>query len=269
MPAKSITLALQGGGSHGAFTWGVLDQLLEDERMEVEGISGASAGGVNAVVLAHGVTAGGREGGRQALKAFWLSVAAMTPPGLVPRRWAGRASTADGKPHPSVDALLLLTKFLSPYQLNPLDLNPLRGILDAQVDFGRLRAECRIKLFIAATQVATGEPRVFTTSELTLDTLLASACLPSFNHPVAQRIEQAQHGRGVHRHLVEGRTKAGRGVAQAKLRAHRRPLFVRPSGHSIQGRVMEREKPRARGVFPGSPPVTSGSSPWTQSCASG
>ena len=184
MPKKLVTLALQGGGSHGAFTWGVLDRLLEDERIEIEGISGASAGAINAAVLAHGMTTGGREGGRRALEAFWRSVAPRTPLDFVPGRWHRLNDKAARHPNPAVNAIMFLTRFFSPYQLNPFNLNPLRDILASQLDFERLRTDCRIKLFLAATRVSTGEPRIFSTEELTLDALLASACLPSVNRPV-------------------------------------------------------------------------------------
>jgi NTE family protein len=184
MAKKHVTLALQGGGSHGAFTWGVLDRLLEDERIEIEGISGASAGAINAVVLAHGLTAGGREGGRQALAAFWNSVAHRMPFGLAATRWPAAGTFAAPSADPAAKAFLFLTRFFSPYQLNPFNLNPLRDILAAQVDFERVRSECRIKLFVAATQVATGRLRLFSTRELTLEALLASACVPSLSHPV-------------------------------------------------------------------------------------
>jgi NTE family protein len=194
VPIKPVTLALQGGGSHGAFTWGVLDRLLEEERIEIEGISGASAGAINAVVLAHGMTEGGREGARRALETFWRSVAHKTPLDLVPGRWCALKDTSHRDPDPSVNALLFLTRFFSPYQLNPLNLNPLRDILAAQVDFERIRSDCRIKLFVAATRVATGELRLFSRRELTLEALLASACLPSLNHPVEIAGEQYWDG---------------------------------------------------------------------------
>ena len=180
-----MTLALQGGGSHGAFTWGVLDRLLEDERIEIEGISGASAGAMNAVVLAHGFTAGGREGARQALKDFWESVASKAlfnymPEGLSTAQTIG--SQAD--PNAAFKSFHSLTRFFSPSQLNPLDLNPLRDILASQLDFERLRADCRIELFIATTQVSTGTLRLFRTKQLTVDALLASACIPALNRTI-------------------------------------------------------------------------------------
>jgi len=185
MDTKPISLALQGGGSHGAFTWGVLDRLLEDRRIDVKGISGASAGSMNAVVLAHGFTVGGRDGARQALKDFWDSVASKNPfapmneppATLIPEG-------ADMSPSTSVKALVSLGRFFSPYQLNPLDINPLRDILAKQIDFERLRAQGKIKLFIAATEVRTGRLRLFSNADLTLEALLASACLPTLHRPI-------------------------------------------------------------------------------------
>jgi NTE family protein len=159
MQSKVISLALQGGGSHGAFTWGVLERLLEDERIEIEGISGASAGAMNAAVLAHGLTTGGREGARGALADFWGSVASRAP-------------------SPLAESLLFLSRFLAPSQFNPLNLNPLRDILAAQIDFERLRTDGELRLFIAATNVRTGMPRLFRKTEITADVLLASACVP-------------------------------------------------------------------------------------------
>lgn len=181
---KAVTLALQGGGSHGAFTWGVLDRLLEDGRIEINAISGASAGAMNAALLAYGFTVAGRDGARQALADFWESVASCMP--LTLERDAGASDFALGAAagNPALQGFILLTRFFSPYQLNPLDLNPLREILTAQIDFERLRRECRIELFIAATRVSTGTPRLFRTAELTRDMLLASACIPTFHRPV-------------------------------------------------------------------------------------
>ena len=184
MERKPVSLALQGGGSHGAFTWGVLDRLLEDPRIDIRGISGASAGSMNAVALAHGFVVGGRDGARQALKAFWDSVAARTPfasmrdaPALIP-------DGADMGPSPSIKTMVSLARFFSPFQLNPLDINPLREILAQQIDFDRLREQGRIKLFIAATEVRTGRLKLFRNNELTLDALLASACLPTLHRPI-------------------------------------------------------------------------------------
>ncbi|WP_420477064.1 patatin-like phospholipase family protein [Noviherbaspirillum sp. ST9] len=185
MEKKSVTLALQGGGSHGAFTWGVLDRLLEDERIQIEGISGASAGAMNAVVLAHGMTAGGRDGARQALRDFWEAVANSAPFSNVPDNLVAPSNlAAQSDLPPAFKPLLSLLRFFSPYQLNPFDINPLRDILARQVDFERLRAECDIRLFIATTQVSTGTLRLFRTRQMSMEVLLASACLPLLHRAV-------------------------------------------------------------------------------------
>lgn len=185
MQNKLLTLALQGGGSHGAFTWGVLDRLLEDGRIDIEGISGASAGAMNAVVMAHGYTVGGRDGARQALHDFWESVAVKKPFSLVAEE-DYTAETIGNHAHPPLgfNAILALTRFFSPYQLNPFDINPLRDILAGQIDFERLNVECPIKLFIAATHVNSGTLKLFRNKQMSLDVLLASACLPALHHAV-------------------------------------------------------------------------------------
>ena len=183
MRRTAATLALQGGGSHGAFTWGVLDQLLEDGRVDIEAVSGASAGAMNAVALAYGDLLGGRDGARQALKDFWEAVAASAPPNFMPIDWS-RANGLLVKPTPAFSAYLSMVRFFAPYQLNPFDLNPLRDILAAQIDFDRLRTECRLDLFIATTRVGTGTLRLFRSRELSLDVMLASACLPAVHKTV-------------------------------------------------------------------------------------
>jgi len=182
---KIVTLALQGGGSHGAFTWGVLDRLLEDPRIDFEGISGASAGAMNATVLAHGYNLGGREGAREALAGFWGRIATKEPFSfLPPEMLPGGSSLLNQSTPAAMHALLAMTRFFSPTQLNPLDINPLRDILEEQVDFERLRSSGDIKLFIAATRVSTGTLKIFRNRDLTVDALLASACLPSMHRPV-------------------------------------------------------------------------------------
>ncbi|WP_395822914.1 patatin-like phospholipase family protein [Collimonas sp.] len=181
----SVTLALQGGGSHGAFTWGALDRLLEDPRIDIEGISGASAGAMNAVAMSYGLAIGGRDGARQALADFWGSVSTrdiysfMRPEALSEVGIASQATSSALLKH-----MFSVTRMFSPYQLNPFDLNPLRDILAKQIDFERLRSDGKIKLFIAATQVSTGRLRIFRNHDLTQDALLASACLPSMHHAV-------------------------------------------------------------------------------------
>jgi NTE family protein len=168
----TLNLALQGGGAHGAFTWGVLDRLLEEERFAVEGISGTSAGALNAVVLASGWLAGARAGARQALETLWREVAALAR--FSPLRAGGLTLMAAD----------LTAQLLSPYQLNPLDLNPLRRILEQLVDLERLRAERRLKLFVAATNLRTGRARIFRNAELSTEVVLASACLPQMHQAV-------------------------------------------------------------------------------------
>ena len=165
MKPRGISLALQGGGSYGAFTWGVLDRLLEDASIEIKGVSGASAGAINATLLAHGLTIGGRQGARRALAEFWDSVAGTMPGSLV-------------------DSLVFLTRFLSPSQFNPFNLNPVRDTLAALIDFERLRTHCDLPIFVSATNVRSGMPRLFRTGEISVDVLLASACLPSMHRTV-------------------------------------------------------------------------------------
>jgi NTE family protein len=176
---RTVNLALQGGGAHGAFAWGVLDRLLEDERIAFEGVSATSAGAMNAVVLAYGLAEGGREGARKALAHFWrrVSHAAMTSP-LQP-------SPVDRLLHnhaldwsPVFQAFDLMSRMMSPYQLNPWNWNPLQRVLEQAVDFERLRARTPVKLFLSATNVRTGKVRVFTNAEITPAAVMASACLP-------------------------------------------------------------------------------------------
>lgn len=174
-----LNLALQGGGAHGAFTWGVLDALLEDPRLRFEGLSGSSAGAMNAVVMASGWTAGGRDGARQALADFWTAIGRQIPFGMVVQG-SGEAISL------SVASKLLAgwAGCFTPAQLNPLDLNPLRDVLAQQIDFERLRRDCPFKLFIGATHANTGKLRVFRDHELSVEVLLASACLPKLHAAV-------------------------------------------------------------------------------------
>jgi len=174
-----IDLALQGGGSHGAFTWGVLDRLLEEPRLRIAAISGTSAGAMNAAVLADGWAKAGADGARAALDDYWQRVsraAALSPLQRSPLdRLMGRW-TLDTSP--AYVAMDLMSRVLSPYDINPLGLNPLRRILAACIDFDRL-ADAPIQLFITATNVRTGRGRIFRNAEITPDVLLASACLPT------------------------------------------------------------------------------------------
>ncbi len=174
--APPVSLALQGGGAHGAFTWGVLDRLLEDEHRAFDALSGTSAGAVNAVLLASGLLDGGHRGARERLAAFWQGVALKSP--FAPQ---GQAVPRWLSPRLPIQTP---AQWLSPYQFNPMDLNPLRALLGELVDFTTLRHHCAQRLFIAATHVRSGRLRLFTESNLTLDALLASACLPTLHHAV-------------------------------------------------------------------------------------
>jgi NTE family protein len=174
-----IDVALQGGGSHGAFTWGVLDRLLEEQWLEIDAISGTSAGAMNAAVLADGWARGGASGARAALDAYWERVAlaaAFSPLQRTPLdRLLGRW-TLDTSP--VFITLDLMSRVFSPYDLNPCGHNPLTAILEASIDFKRL-VQSPIKLFVTATNVRTGRGRIFRNAELTPEVLLASACLPT------------------------------------------------------------------------------------------
>lgn len=178
--ARTVNLALQGGGAHGAFTWGALDRLLEDDTLVFEALSGTSAGAINAVLLAAGLSDGGASIAREKLSKFWSAIAThphgdaiasslfIVFPGLQQVQQAG---------------LDLMGKFLTPAQFNPLDYNPMRDLLRELVDFERLRA-LGPALFVAATDAATGRKRIFTREEMNLEAVLASACLPQLHHPV-------------------------------------------------------------------------------------
>ncbi len=186
MPTAAITrdpllvdLALQGGGSHGAFTWGVLDRLLEEPWLTIDGISGTSAGAMNAALLVDGHAKGGADGARTALENFWRRVSEAArfspfrrgPLDVLLGRWTLNSS-------PAYVVMDLISRLLSPYDLNPMGSNPLRAILAETIDFERL-ARASTKLFVTATNVRTGRPHVFRNNTITPDVLLASACLPT------------------------------------------------------------------------------------------
>ncbi|MFS8975905.1 patatin-like phospholipase family protein [Cupriavidus necator] len=181
-PVKPITLALQGGGAHGAFAWGVLDRLLEDERLAIEGISATSAGAMNAAVLAYGLLKGGPPCARTALHNFWRDVSSTaqlcSPFRKLPwETWLHRGYGLDSSPMYMLTDLLL--RVLSPYDFNPFNFNPLRDVLARHVDFDALSRHCPIQLYLCATNVETGSLRVFSRGEVCLKAVLASACLPS------------------------------------------------------------------------------------------
>ncbi|MBR0695523.1 patatin-like phospholipase family protein [Bradyrhizobium lablabi] len=174
-----IDLALQGGGSHGAFTWGVLDRLLEEPWLKIDAISGTSAGAMNAAILVSGFIQDGARGARKALDAYWDRVAASarfspiqrSPFDRMMNRWSLDTS-------PGYLMMDLMSRLVSPYNLNPFDHNPIRSILEDSIDFDRLK-EAPIRLFITATNVHTGRGKIFRNPEITPEVLLASACLPT------------------------------------------------------------------------------------------
>lgn len=171
-PAPSWAVALQGGGAHGAFAWGVLDRLFEEEDgLRIAALSGASAGAVNAVVAAHGLLLGGPSKARAALRKLWTTIGQMSF--LSPLGFPGGGFQVD-----------LLTRMVSPYQFNPLNLNPMRDLLEEMVDFDLLRRETPIPLFISTTHVRTGRPRIFREHEITADVLMASTCIPHLHQAV-------------------------------------------------------------------------------------
>jgi NTE family protein len=183
---KTINLALQGGGAHGAFTWGVLDRILVDERIAIEGVSATSAGAMNAAVLAFGLAEGGREGARRALAGFWRAIAAAGAMSPLRPSWWDRITHNHRLDHsPAFLVFDLVTRVLSPYEFNPANWNPLRQILERAVDFDRLRQRTPVKLFLSATNVRTGKIKLFETSEVTVDAVMASACLPFLYQAVA------------------------------------------------------------------------------------
>ncbi len=176
---KRINLALQGGGAHGAFTWGVLDHLLEDGRLVIDGISGASAGAVNAVMLADGLARGGPDAARQRLADFWR---AASFDGSLPDRQRAvidrLMSFVPAVTSPVQAWVDTWSRFLSPYDLNPLNINPLKELIERFVDFEAIRGCRELRLFISATNVHTGQLRVFSGEEITADAVMASAALP-------------------------------------------------------------------------------------------
>lgn len=186
MQNKIINLALQGGGAHGALAWGVLDYLLEDGRIDVEGITATSAGTMNALAFAQGLYEGGRDGARQKLHDFWWKTSnagVMFSPvqGNPLERMMGLGNGENPFAYFMFDTM---TRIFSPQQFNPLDINPLRDVLDAVFDFEKIQQCKQIKLFISATNVADGKSRVFPREDITIDVALASSCLPFLFHPV-------------------------------------------------------------------------------------
>lgn len=182
---KPIGLALQGGGAHGAFTWGVLDAMLEDDRVEIAAISGTSAGAMNAVALADGLECRDENRAREKLDELWAAVGKAALHSPIQRNpisvffgdWGLESS-------PTFQAFDAMSRIVSPYEGNPLNLNPLRDILEKVIDFEKVRACERTKVYVCATNVETGRARVFDRRQLTVDMVLASACLPNIHHAV-------------------------------------------------------------------------------------
>ena len=178
---RPINLGLQGGGAHGAFTWGVLDRLLEDTSLRIEAISGTSAGAMNAAMVVAGYEDGGREGARKLLDDFWHRVAQLSVLSPI-RRMPWHAWTASNPWNLDYSLGYVffesLTRSLSPYQFNPLNMNPLRDVLQGVLEIGQLRKCKQIKMFVSATNVRTGKIKVFSAEDVSIDAILASACLP-------------------------------------------------------------------------------------------
>lgn len=183
---KLINLALQGGGAHGALAWGILDYMLEDGRLEVEGFTATSAGTMNALAFAQGMHEGGRDGAREKLKEFWWEVSkagvVFSPVHGNPfeRMWG----FGNGENPFAYFMFDTMTRMFSPQQFNPLNVNPLRDVIDKVIDFEKIRSCKKLKLFISATNVRNGKTKIFNREDITLDVALASSCLPFLFHPV-------------------------------------------------------------------------------------
>ena len=200
MTKQVINLALQGGGAHGAFTWGALDRLLEDGDIEIEGISATSAGAMNAAALKHGWVLGGNEGAREWLETFWLRLTGLDGPfGEAVMDWLRAVSPSPAftarmlELSPAVVAADAVTRVLSPYQFNPANFHPLRGVVEEMLDGGAVGSDRGPKLFINATNVRDGKPRIFQGAEVTADAILASACLPTLYQAI--EIDDPRTGR--------------------------------------------------------------------------
>jgi NTE family protein len=182
---KGVNLALQGGGAHGAFTWGVLDRFFEDDRIWIDAISGTSAGAMNAVVAAQGMNVNGAIGAREALSEFWWEVSNAAKASPIRRApWAKATNDWSLDTSPGYIMSSLMQRLASPYDFNPFDFNPLRKIVEKMVDFGRVQSCKDLEVYISATNVETGRVKVFPTREITLDVTMASACLPFMFHAV-------------------------------------------------------------------------------------
>ncbi|MES0385973.1 MAG: patatin-like phospholipase family protein [Hyphomicrobium sp.] len=182
---KRVDLALQGGGSHGAFTWGVLDRLLEEESIEIVAISGASAGAMNACAVVEGLARGGRDGARETLKNYWMAVSEAARFSPLQRSFMDKLMGRWSLDY-SPGFILSRTFFrnFSPYDLNPFGVDPLRAIIAKTFDFDAINGCQTVRLFLGATNVRTGRPKVFRQPDISVDAVLASACLPFLSHAV-------------------------------------------------------------------------------------
>ncbi len=175
---KKVALALQGGGAHGAFTWGILEKLYEEDIFDIRGICGTSAGAMNAAIAIHGYQKGGSEGAVELLEKFWKRVSQYATLSSMMPEWMYNSMNPDAEYSPSFQMFNAVTSMYSPYDFNPFDINPLANTLNDLINFEVLRtSEC--KLFACATNVMTGKPKIFETKEITAQMLMASACLPA------------------------------------------------------------------------------------------
>lgn len=183
---KRVSIACQGGGSHGAFTWGVLDKLLEDGRFEIEGLTGTSAGGMNAVAVAQGLAKGGNEEARKTLKLFWDKIAESGKNSSLNNRGPIDKHMNNWTMYNSPGFVMFefLSRMMSPYELNPMKTDPLRDVIKNTFDFELIRKQDICKVFLCATHVFTGKLKIFKTEELKLESLLATACLPTIHNAV-------------------------------------------------------------------------------------
>jgi NTE family protein len=183
---RTINLALQGGGAHGAFTWGVLDRLLDEKELAFEGLSATSAGAMNAAAFAYGLAVDGREGARKALTDYWKRVSEAARLGPLQPSVIDRMLEDHKLSWSPIFALVgFVTRMLSPYQFNPANYNPLREVVEQSIDFSVLRRpDCPVKLFLSATNVRTGKVKIFAGNEISVDAVMASACLPTMFHAV-------------------------------------------------------------------------------------
>lgn len=184
-PGRRIALALQGGGAHGAFTWGVLDRLLDEPEIDITAISGSSAGALNAVALASGLLEDGRAGAKRRLDQLWRRAAGLAELSSLPSTPLERLAPSLGVDWSPGHMLFdIFTRYVSPYQFNPFGIDPLRQLLHDLIDIGTLRRDEALPLFIAATRVDNGEMRLFENRDLSIDAILASACLPAINQAI-------------------------------------------------------------------------------------